>query len=175
MIQRIQTLWLAFIVLITVATFFFPIVDFTFEFKSMQTTQYYGLLPQASTPESEQFLQLTPDRSLVFMQIGVALIALVSIFLYKNRQLQVRFVAGGLLFLTVYIAFLLFVRIDGIEGFNLFGEGLKQKITRAYSVPVVSYNKISICFPILQVLLFILAQRAIRKDERIVRSSDRLR
>lgn len=165
MIQRIQTLWLAFIVLITVATFFFPIVDFTFEFKSMPTTQHYGLMPQASTPESEQFLQLTPAWSLVFMQIGVALIALVSIFLYKKRQLQVRFVAGGLLFLTIYIAFLLFVKIDGLE----------KGITALYTDPVVSYNKISACFPILQVLLFILAQRAIRKDERIVRSADRLR
>lgn len=165
MIQRIQTLWLAFIVLLSVAAFFFPIVDFTFEFKSMQTTQYYGLLPQPSTQDSEQFIQLTPAWSLLFMQIGVALIAIVSIFLYKNRPLQVKFVAGGLLFLTIYIAFLLFVKIDGLE----------KGITDLYTVPVVSYNKIAVSFPLLQILLFILAQRAIRKDERIVRSADRLR
>ncbi len=165
MIQRIQTLWLFFIVLLSVATFFFPIVDFTFEVKSMQTTQYYGLLPQPSHEDSEQFIQLTPAWSLIFMQIGVALIAIISIFLYKNRALQVKFVAGGLLFLTIYLAFLLFVKIDGIE----------KGITQMYSTPIVSYNKIAISFPILQILLFILAQRAIRKDERIVRSSDRLR
>ncbi|MBP1645808.1 MAG: hypothetical protein H6Q16_1383 [Bacteroidetes bacterium] len=165
MIQRIQTLWLAFIVLLSVAAFFFPIVDFTFEFKSMQITQYYGLLPQPSTQDSEQFIQLTPAWSLVFMQIGVALIAIVSIFLYKNRPLQVKFVAGGLLFLTIYIAFLLFVKIDGLE----------KGITDLYTAPVVSYNKIAVSFPLLQILLFILAQRAIRKDERIVRSADRLR
>jgi glucan phosphoethanolaminetransferase (alkaline phosphatase superfamily) len=165
MIQRIQTLWLAFIVLLSVAAFFFPIVDFTFEFKSMQTTQYYGLLPQPSTQDSEQFIQLTPAWSLVFMQIGVALIAIVSIFLYKNRPLQVKFAAGGLLFLTIYIAFLLFVKVDGLE----------KGITDLYAAPIVNYNKIAVSFPILQLLLFILAQRAIRKDERIVRSSDRLR
>ncbi|MDD2529987.1 MAG: DUF4293 domain-containing protein [Bacteroidales bacterium] len=165
MIQRIQTLWLAFIVLLTIATFYFPIVDFTFDVKSMQTTQYYGLFPQPSTEDSEQFIQLTPAWSLVFMQIGVSLISITSIFLYKNRPLQVKFVAGGLLFLTIYIAFLLFVKIDGIE----------REITKLYSAPIVSYNKIAISFPILQLLLFVLAQRAIRKDERIVRSSDRLR
>jgi hypothetical protein len=165
MIQRIQTLWLAFIVLLSVAAFFFPIVDFTFEFKSMQTTQYYGLLPQPSTQDSEQFIQLTPAWSLVFMQVGVALIAVVSILLYKNRPLQVKFVAGGLLFLSIYIAFLLFVKVDGLE----------KGITDLYTAPIVSYNKIAVSFPILQLLLFILAQRAIRKDERIVRSSDRLR
>lgn len=99
------------------------------------------------------------------MQIGVALIAIVSIFLYKNRPLQVKFAAGGLLFLTIYIAFLLFVKVDGLE----------KGITDLYAAPIVNYNKIAVSFPILQLLLFILAQRAIRKDERIVRSSDRLR
>lgn len=99
------------------------------------------------------------------MQIGVALIALIAIFLYKNRQLQVKFVASGLLLVTIYVAFLLFFKIDGLE----------KQIAALYSTPVVNYNKISISFPILQLLLFILAQRAIRKDDRIVRSSDRLR
>lgn len=99
------------------------------------------------------------------MQVGVALIAVVSILLYKNRPLQVKFVAGGLLFLSIYIAFLLFVKVDGLE----------KGITDLYTAPIVSYNKIAVSFPILQLLLFILAQRAIRKDERIVRSSDRLR
>lgn len=99
------------------------------------------------------------------MQIGVALIALIAIFLYKNRQLQVKFVASGLLLVTIYVAFLLFFKIDGLE----------KAIAGLYSTPVVNYNKISISFPVLQLLLFILAQRAIRKDDRIVRSSDRLR
>ena len=165
MIQRIQTLWLAFIILITVATFFFPIVDFSFSFKSMNTIQQYGLMKPDSSPDSLQFIQTTPAWSLIFMQIGVALIALIAIFLYKNRQLQVKFVASGLLLVTIYVAFLLFFKIDGLE----------KAIAGLYSTPVVNYNKISISFPVLQLLLFILAQRAIRKDDRIVRSSDRLR
>ena len=165
MIQRIQTLWLAFIILITIATFFFPIVDFSFSFKSMNTIQQYGLMKPDSSPDSLQFIQTTPAWSLIFMQIGVALIALIAIFLYKNRQLQVKFVASGLLLVTIYVAFLLFFKIDGLE----------KQVAALYSTPVVNYNKISISFPILQLLLFILAQRAIRKDDRIVRSSDRLR
>lgn len=99
------------------------------------------------------------------MQVGIALIALVAILLFKNRQLQVKLVASGLLLVTLYVAFLLFIKIDGLEG----------QITQLYSTPTVIYNKISISFPILQLLLFILAQRAIRKDDRLVRSSDRLR
>ncbi|MCK9162733.1 MAG: DUF4293 domain-containing protein [Bacteroidales bacterium] len=165
MIQRIQTLWLAFVILITVATFFFPIVDFNFSFKSMDTIQHYGLLQPESSPNSLQFIQTTPAWSLIFMQIGVSLIALIAIFLYNNRQLQVKLVASGLLLVTIYVAFLLFIKIDGLE----------KAIAHLYTTPIVNYNRISISFPILQLLLFILAQRAIRKDERIVRSSDRLR
>lgn len=165
MIQRIQTLWLAFIILITAATFFFPIVDFSFDFKSMNTIQHYGLLQPESSPNSHQFIQTTPAWSLIFMQVGIALIALLAILLFKNRQLQVKLVASGLLLVTLYVAFLLFIKIDGLEG----------QITQLYSTPTVIYNKISISFPILQLLLFILAQRAIRKDDRLVRSSDRLR
>lgn len=166
MIQRIQTLWLAFIIVLTVAAFFFPIVDFTFDLKAAgQTVQYYGLLPERSSPDSLQFIQTTPAWSLVFMQTGIALMALISIFLFKNRQLQLRISAGGLLLVSIYVAFLLFIKIDGLE----------TGITQLYSKPDVTYNKISMSFPILQLLLFILAQRAIKKDERLVRASDRLR
>ena len=165
MIQRIQTLWLAFVIIVAGASFFFPIVDFAFDFKSMPTVQHYGLFPQESTPDSQQFIQITPAWSLVFMQIGVSIIALISIFLYKNRQVQLKFVASGLLLVTIYIAFLFFVKIDGLE----------KAIQQEYSMPQIIYNKISISFPVLQLLLFIIAQRAIRKDDRLVRSSDRLR
>lgn len=164
MIQRIQTLWLAFVILITVATFFFPLVDFSFDLKGMQHVEPYGLLLKDKSPDSMQLVQTTPAWSLIFMQVGISLLALISIFLYKNRQMQLKFVAGGILLITIYIAFGLF-KIDGLE----------KQITALYSVPIVNYNRISICFPILQVLLMILSQRAIRKDERLVRSSDRLR
>ena len=164
MIQRIQTLWLAFVILITVATFFFPLVDFSFDLKGMQHVEPYGLLLKDKSADSMQLVQTTPAWSLIFMQVGISLLALISIFLYKNRQMQLKFVAGGILLITIYIAFGLF-KIDGLE----------KQITALYSVPIVNYNRISICFPILQVLLMILSQRAIRKDERLVRSSDRLR
>lgn len=165
MIQRIQTLWLAFVILLTVVAFFFPFADFSFDFKSMPHVEHYGLLPQDITANSQQLVQTTPAWSLIFMQIGVALIALVAIFLYKNRPLQLRVVAAGLLLLTIYIGYLLFVKIDGLE----------KQITAIYSVPILTYNKIAISFPLLQILLLILTQRAIKKDERLVRSSDRLR
>lgn len=165
MIQRIQTLWLAFVILITVATFFFPLVDFSFDLKGMQHVEPYGLLVKDKSADSMQLVQTTPAWSLIYMQVGISLLALISIFLYKKRQLQLRFVAGGILLISIYVGYVLFVKIDGLE----------EQIAALYSAPIVKYNKISVCFPILQLLLMILSQRAIRKDERLVRSSDRLR
>mgnify|MGYP000844602353 FL=1 len=165
MIQRIQTLWLAFVVLLTGASFFFPIAEFSFDYKG-NITGTYGLLPENNTIYQIINNVQAYEWSLIFMQIGVALFALVAIFLYKKRPLQLKVVAGGMLLLTIYIAFLIFVKIDSLE----------DKIAELLQVTVkTTYNKISIMFPVLQVLLLILTQRAIRKDERIVRSSERLR
>ncbi|MFA7081396.1 MAG: DUF4293 domain-containing protein [Bacteroidales bacterium] len=166
MIQRIQTLWLAFIILITAATFFFPIADFSYDLKGMQMTEQFGLLKPKIDLDNVTILGRANAWSLIFMQLGVALIAVISIFLFKNRQLQVKLVAGGLLLTTIYVAFLLFIKIDGIE---------KQIFEKGGISIQIFYNKISMSFPILQLLLFILAQRAIKKDHRLVRSSDRLR
>ena len=129
MIQRIQTLWLAFVILITVATFFFPLVDFSFDLKGMQHVEPYGLLVKDKSADSMQLVQTTPAWSLIFMQVGISLLALISIFLYKNRQLQLRFVAGGILLITIYVAFVLLFKIDGLE----------KQITALYSAPILKY------------------------------------
>ncbi|MDR0971355.1 MAG: DUF4293 domain-containing protein [Bacteroidales bacterium] len=166
MIQRVQTLWLVFIIIVSVASFFFPLATFSFEFKSETTVQQYGLLkPQQTIDDATQFVQVSNAWSLVFLQGGIILIALVSIFLYKNRPLQIKIVSAGVLLLAIYIAVAIFVKIDGLE----------KQIAQLYSQPVVSYNKISLLLPLLQLGLFMLAQRAIKKDERLVKSSDRLR
>ncbi|MBP1630120.1 MAG: hypothetical protein H6Q15_1013 [Bacteroidetes bacterium] len=164
MIQRIQTLWMAFVVLLTVATFFFPLAIFSFDFKSLQFNEIYGLLPTKLTPEAMPLVQKTPAWSLIFMQLGIALISLVAIFLYKNRSLQLKVLSAAFLLLAIYVGYLFLYRIDG----------LSKEIAAIYSTPKVTYA-VGCYFPILQLLLMILAQRAIRKDERLVRSSDRLR
>lgn len=164
MIQRIQTLWLFFVVLLSVATFFFPLAVFTFNFKGLEFHELYTFIPSQVSLKSDAVVQTTPAYSLIFIQIGVGLIALISIFLFKNRGLQLKVLSSGFLLLAIYVGFLFFLKIDGLE----------KEIAELYSKPSLSYG-VSSYFPILQLLLLILAQRAIKKDERIVRSSDRLR
>ena len=87
-----------------------------------------------------------------------ALLSLVTIFLYKKRKLQIKFCYGilGLLILSYLIIF-----------FNFWLPNNTSDAIVAFKVPVV--------FPFFAIILDILAIRAIRKDESLVRSLNRLR
>ncbi|WP_299669863.1 DUF4293 domain-containing protein [uncultured Polaribacter sp.] len=86
-----------------------------------------------------------------------ALLAFVAIFLFKNRKLQ--FVMGRLAILVnlILLGLLIYVSL------TLPGE------------TAVSENGIGMFVPILAILLLVLANRAIKKDEDLVKSADRLR
>jgi hypothetical protein len=180
MIQRIQTLWLAFIVVVGIGTFYFPFASYTFPLNQNNTELRedctYGMMPRTNTIY-ERVLK-GPDATqsrpyyewlLIIPNIVIAIIALVAIFLYKNRQVQVRVVAIGAILLIVYFAVIWFWKIDSLQGTIATFFRLKKDMV------AVKYNTISMCLPILQLLLFILAERAIRRDNRLVSSSDRLR
>ncbi|WP_437823924.1 DUF4293 domain-containing protein [Tenacibaculum mesophilum] len=86
-----------------------------------------------------------------------ALVAIVTIFLFKNRQLQ--FVLNRLNILI-----------------NLFLLGLLIYLSQTLSgEALVSEKGIGMFFPIIVILLLVLANRAIKKDEDLVKSVDRLR
>lgn len=87
----------------------------------------------------------------------VAILALVSIFMYKNRQNQ--FVMNRLnmilnLFLLGFFVY---------RSLNLSGETL------------VSEKGIGMLIPVFSIVFLVLSNRAIKKDEDLVKSADRLR
>jgi len=92
-----------------------------------------------------------------FMFITSSILSLVTIFLYKNRKLQ--FVIGRIIILM-----------------NLFLLGLLIYLSLTLSgETIVSEKGIGMFLPILVVLLIVLANKAIKKDEDLVKSVDRLR
>jgi hypothetical protein len=91
------------------------------------------------------------------MFFASAILSLIALFLFKNRKLQ--FVIGRVIILINL--FLLGVLI--YLSLNLSGE------------TVVSEKGIGMFLPILVVLLIVLANKAIKKDEDLVKSVDRLR
>jgi len=86
-----------------------------------------------------------------------AVLAIVAIFLFKNRQLQ-----------TVVS------RLNIILNFILLGVFVYQSLMMSGET-AVSEKGIGMFLPILSIVLLVLANRAIRKDEQLVKSADRLR
>ncbi len=103
---------------------------------------------------------LATESLLLFaLSIVAGLLALVTIFLFKNRKLQLKlsvlgvFLSAGLIALVVY-------------QFGTFG--------KTPDVAKTSYAWGSL-LPIAMFILFILAWGNIRKDEKLIKSLDRLR
>jgi hypothetical protein len=91
------------------------------------------------------------------MFFASALLALIAIFLFKNRKLQ--FVFGRIIILINLFLLGLLIYLS----LNLSGEAS------------VSEKGIGMFLPVLAILFIVLANKAIKKDEDLVKSVDRLR
>lgn len=168
MIQRIQSFYLVLAAVCIVLLFMFPIAIYS----GADMTSELNLIPKESvtSPDGltttflgqEGFIHTWP---LMVIAILTGAITLVSIFLYKNRVHQMRWVALAFLLCVLYI-FLVFFWAT---------EAYTKHIAYLFSVaPEVSYS-VGTWTPIVAAVLLFLAQRAIRKDEMKVRAADRLR
>ena len=92
---------------------------------------------------------------LAFVASGV--LSLISIFMFKNRKLQ--FVLGRLNIILNFFLLGFFVYLS----LNLSGE------------TIVSEKGIGMLLPIISIVFLALANKAIKKDEDLVKSVDRLR
>ena len=152
MLQRIQTVYLLIIVALMVATLFLPLAMFQAgdQFYSFDTT---GISTIAATPEL-----VYPTWGLFALTAVISILALVTIFLFKKRMLQIRLcIFNGILMLGFYGLFAFFAWV------------LKDQLNDALSV------KIALSFPLISLILDYLAIRNIGADEALVRSLDRLR
>jgi hypothetical protein len=92
-----------------------------------------------------------------FLFLLSAIVSLVTIFLFNNRKLQ--FVIGRLIILI-----------------NLFLLGVLVYVSLTLPGEIsISEKGIGMFLPIVAVLLVVLANKAIKKDEDLVKSADRLR
>jgi len=106
--------------------------------------------------ENKEFFAI--DNDMYFgMFIGSAVLSFITIFMYTNRKSQ--FVMGRLNILLNLILLGFFV----YQSLNVSGEAL------------VSEKGIGMLLPILSIVLLVLANKAIKKDEDLVKSVDRLR
>ena len=136
MIQRVQTIYLLLVVAISGGlSLFLP----------------YGENSEGNTLVSQD------NHMVLGMFVGSAVIAFISIFLFKNRQLQ--FVLG---------------RINILLNFILLGVFVYWSLALSGGTEV-SEKGIGMLIPIVSIVLLVVANKAIKKDENLVKSVDRLR
>lgn len=164
MIQRIQTIYLILVIAVCAAMFFLPIYSGTGTGVSSNQNQMIEV-KQAEVKMNfvVDFDAAAKVRKLmtVLNTLDIVLIALsfVVIFLYKNRDSQLRMARYLILFSVIYIA--------------LIAASIFE--ARAMIANIKDLFGIGTFIPVLSPILLFLASRGIAKDIRLVKSSDRLR
>lgn len=155
MIQRIQTLYLLLVVIlsgIVLFSAFAGLVNTTDELNYV--VNYKGVfLVQAN---GNQFLQNV--WGVTALGAIIPFVALVTIFLYKNRSLQIKLSIFNIVLMAAYY---------GVLFFYLWQFGSVYHAD--WFLEVVT------AFPLVNVILSALAIRSIRKDEALIKSLNRLR
>ena len=142
MIQRIQTVYLLLSGLCAVLSWKIP----------------FGKVELLNQPVK---LYVANDSfPLTLLMILAILLAIIAIFLFKKRRLQLRLSWLG--FLVGAVA--LFLEYSIVHNFQTQAAPVQR-----------AYYWIGIALPVLMMLFFLLAALGIRKDEKLVRSLDRLR
>lgn len=154
MIQRIQTLYLLGSLILIGLCFFVPVAEISLPGGDLYTFNLFGYhIVQGITSGT-----VHETTSLLIAGILICFILLITIFLFKNRILQIRFCVYGII-LPAGLTFLFFFVLNSIKK----------------DLNAIIYYQIAIVFPIIAGILCYLAMRAIRKDDKLVKSYDRLR
>lgn len=153
MIQRIQTVYLAFALFLMTLLFSNPIAEIIIN-KSLYLTLWHNKIVSTNT-------EFTPHSTwpITLLLSVILLIELVAIFLYKNRQLQIRLCVFNLLLMFGIVGLIYFFTKSTLSSM----EGIKS----VFLWPIVC--------PMIAIILNYLALKAIQKDENLVRSYDRIR
>lgn len=176
MIQRIQSLLLVLAACAIVLMFMFPIATYHGDsFMGNAVSAKLNLMPESNPDMMAQIEGCTDvvvDQSglihiwpLTILAAVIGIIAVVSIFLYKNRIVQMRVVAVGFLLNVIYIFLVFFWAVDKFD--TVVHDLLQTDLSMTYSVGTWA--------PVASVVLLFFAQRAIKSDEAKVRAADRLR
>lgn len=161
MIQRIQTVYLTLAFAAMALLFAFPLAQFFAENGAyvFSVTGLKNMVPLA--PGEMPVFRSVIFLPIVIVAVAIGLLDLYTIFQYKNRALQVKLTNIAVLLTIAFIMGIFFLYIPFIE----------KKINI-----VPDYRKaFGIYLPLVALVFEVMANRAIKRDEKLVRSADRLR
>ncbi|MEX8547663.1 MAG: DUF4293 domain-containing protein [Mucilaginibacter sp.] len=155
MIQRIQSVYLLAASLVLFSLFLFPMVNnliLNGHADNIMVTGIYEVINGVRTITSSFIL-------LALATVVAALLPLAGIFLYKNRKKQISY---------CYITIVLLI------GFSFYSAETVKGVAGNITLRPENYG-LGIILPSLAIVLIFFAIRGINRDEKLVRSADRLR
>jgi len=152
MIQRVQSIYLFLVFIVAVVLVFFPLATFNMgeSIFQMNIMGFAGI----------ELLDLDLPN---VMAIGIltalmGVIALFTIFQFKNRKLQLKLIMINML-----------INFGLLASIFYFADSIGTQLELKAEYDIAAY------FPVASVLLLILANRNVRADEKLIRQSERLR
>lgn len=155
MIQRIQTLYLLLVVVLTTVTFFSPVAGLQHaEQAAIYEMSYRGLFEMNVSGNN----MLANTWMLTALMALIPLLAFITIILFKKRMLQIRLIIFNIVLMAGFYG-LMFIYLWQ------YGKSLEASL----------YLEIPAAFPLVGIILSIMAIRAIGKDEALIKSLNRIR
>lgn len=150
MIQRIQSVYLFIAGIIVLAMYKIPVAEFSNGELIYKLFACHILDPTTGTP----FINVVPMAVLPILSMFLSLFA---IFKFNNRSFQIKLGKMNMLVLIVLIA------VQVIYYFRI--QGLMSNGKPGFSAII----------PLVAILLIFMANKAIKKDDNLVKSADRIR
>lgn len=157
MLQRIQTVFLALVVILGIVFSFLPILGFS----GYEADYIMNAYKTVSVDDATNII--AKNMGVGAMQGLVLLVALATMFLFKNRSLQMKLGKLNILLIALQIAAIV-----------MYSDMVKTAIGPNANDVLVSF-KFGSVIPVVSLILTYLAIRFIKKDDNLIRSADRLR
>lgn len=155
MIQRIQSVYLLLASLVIFALFLFPLVHNVYVAGVPSTIKVTGIYQDVSGAQAhtESFVALIAATAIV------AVVPLILIFLYRNRKQQ-----AMLCYLFILVVF----------GYSFWMAETVKSYTGGATLDTNNFG-IGALLSSVSIVFVLLAAKAIQRDEKLVKSADRLR
>ena len=145
MIQRIQSIWLLLAALASAGLLYFDLYHITTTTNNIEVTQA---------------LHTSGHYGLLLLALLMTALPLISIFMFKNRKQQRSLALLNIVVCAGFIAWMMMF--------------IANETSKA-AAPVHGSYQVGAVLPVLSVIFSFLAISGIRKDEKLVKSLDRLR
>jgi len=155
MLQRIQSIYLLFASLVIFALFLFPLAHNVYYAGMPATIKVTGVFLDANLKQ----VHMQTFTGLIIGTVVAGILPLILIFLYKNRKQQMM---------------LCYVYIFVIIGYSYWMAETVKSVTGGFTMTTNNFG-IGALLSSISIVLMIFAAKAIQRDEKLVKSADRLR